>query len=196
MAIGTPVFISSPNFSSATTITTTAAAPPGSLILVPVQGGTVNEVFSALTCTDNATGGSNSYSLVASSPATANASIFPIALLACIGSTHNLPSGSTITIAGTNSANAFPGVVSAAGCNGGLDKSAINSSTSATSTSLSSGALAFNNEMVIAFLVTNGFGTFTGASGFTRTETSSFYDFAYHMTLGSAASVTDRKSVV
>lgn len=167
MAIGIPstIFVGSYTASvSPITCTTSADAPAGTLVVISLAPfGAGSQLVTGVT--DSA--GGNSYAQASISTTVDN---YPLQLWYSI-LTNDLPLGGTITATGTWSGSglAIPGVIGISGAGAGLDQHPTGtSSTGASSTSIATGTLASNSEIVIASAVTLGaFGTWTEGAGFT-----------------------------
>lgn len=179
MAIGNPTAIAADNFAAPGALTTNSTAAPGSLILVAVLAAATNSSLAAVTMSDNATGGSNTYVNVVNVPPVAT--LYSCGIFAVIGSTNNLPSGSVITPAGTNGITSYLAAYAATGCNGGVDQTNTHEVASSTSFSLATGVLAIANELLFGvgyFAAAQG--AYTEGSGFTAlTGSGSGQDMAY-----------------
>jgi hypothetical protein len=168
MPIGTPTAITGITFAAGGAITTTVDAPAGSLTLVAAIAAALNTTLTGMTCSDNATGGSNTYVVEESSAVNLNS--FACAIIASINTAHDLPIGGVITPAGTVGAGAFLAAWKVSGCNGGLDKIVTANSATGTATSLSqsTGVLTVSNEIVFSILSFNqNAATFVESTGFT-----------------------------
>lgn len=134
------------NASGACLTTNTAVPVGGSVFFLGVQQNATLGSFAG--ATDNGTGGSNTYSIAIQQT---NSSVPTPAIIHSLNITHALPAGSQICITGSfGTGGTWIGTAWAAtGVNGGLDKTAQQSNTSAKTFNFISPTLSQSNELVL-----------------------------------------------
>lgn len=180
MTIGVPVnlgSISSSAGGATLSITTTADAPVGSLISVwangtTASGGPASGVFVPQSVADSA---GNTYTAESGGNSGGIALVITLSQFCCIGSTSDLPIGSTITITydkiGSLPLNALIVADAVSGVSS-IDLVGTGSTGLSTTPSFSTGALSSPNEIIITGLIisSGGSDTFTEGAGFSSSQ--------------------------